>query len=122
MRQGIVDRNPATTLDLTATYLDYAGVRIPDDMDSRSMRMLLEGRKDGHRDIVYTGLKGWRAVLDGRYKFVEGYDPSRGRLKQAAGATLLFDLREDPTESLNIAGKAAAEVKRLREMLSYLRD
>lgn len=118
MRQGIVDRSSVTTLDLTATYLDYAGIPVPGDMDSRSMRMFLEGRKDGHRDIVYSGLRGWRAVLDGRYKLVEGYDPSQGKFRKGAGATLLFDLVEDPTESVNIAEKMPTEVKRLRELLS----
>lgn len=103
---------------MTATCLDYAGIRIPGDMDSRSMRLLLEGGKDSHRYVVHSGLFGWRAVFDGRYKLIKGYDPSRKRnWEKAAGATLLFDLVEDPRENANIANKAAGEVKRLRELL-----
>ena len=116
-RQGIVDQNPAATLDLTATYLDYAGIKIPEDMDSRSLRPFLEGRKKAHRDIVYSGLGRWRAVLDGQYKLVERYDSSQGELQRVDGATALFDLLGDPTESVNIAEKAPGEVERLREML-----
>ena len=118
IRQGVVDKSPATTLDLTATYLDYADIRIPDDMESRSMRMFLEGRTDTHRRFVYSGLMGWRAVFDGQYKLIEGYDPSRKRSwEKVPLATLLFDLVEDPKENTNIADRASGEVRRLRELL-----
>lgn len=66
---------PATLLDLHATFLDYAGVPIPNDIDSRTMRPLLEGEAEQTRDVVYSGLSSWRMVYDGRYKLIKGYDP-----------------------------------------------
>ena len=54
VQQGITHDLPTTNLDLTATFLDYAGLDIPDDMDSRSFRNLLEGtyqHASGHRPI-----------------------------------------------------------------------
>lgn len=76
---GIADRPesdaPATLLDLHATFLDYAGIPIPDDIDSRTMRPLLAGESKRTRDVVYSGLSSWRMVYDGRYKLIKGYDP-----------------------------------------------
>jgi arylsulfatase len=117
LQQGIVDRGPATTLDLTATYLDYAGIRTPASMESRSLRLLLEGQTNTHRDHVTSGLMGWRTVLDGRYKLVKGYDPSWNRKKQPSDAMLLFDCVDDPQENRDIADKAPGEVKRLMKLL-----
>lgn len=44
IRRGRVCNLPATTMDLTATFLDYAGIEKPPGMDSRSMRDFLTGR------------------------------------------------------------------------------
>jgi len=114
IRKGVVDDGPATTMDLAATFLDYAGIDIPKDMDSRSMRALWEGKADKHRELAYSGIFGWRAVFDGRYKLIKGFDPSRKRKwENAPGATMLFDLQNDPGENANIAGRAPDIIKRL---------
>jgi len=119
IREGIVDSSPATTMDLAATFLDYAGLEIPKDMDSRSMRGFLEGKGDKHRELVYSGIFGWRAVFDGRHKLIRGYDPSRRRpWEHAPEAAMLFDLQDDPGENVNIAGRARDVVKRLGDGLS----
>ena len=55
-----------TILDLAATFLDYARLAVPPEMDSRSLRPLLEGRTDQHRDHLLSGLQmregDWRAL------------------------------------------------------------
>lgn len=91
VQQGITCDLPMTNLDLTATFLDYAGLAIPKDMDSRSLRNLLKGTPHTHRDIVLSGLGNWRMVYDGRYKYIEGF----GDTPQ------LFDLDADPLENHN---------------------
>ena len=57
---GVKPRAPTdvlvTTLDFTATFLDYAGVSRPDDMDSRSLRPFLEDRTQTHREFVSFSL------------------------------------------------------------------
>jgi len=67
---------PITTLDLHATFLDLAGVT-PGDVDSQSMRPLLAGETDHHREVVLSGLSAWRLAYDGRYKLIRGYDPAK---------------------------------------------
>ena len=95
-------------MDLTATFLDYAEVEAPDDMESRSLRPLLEGRNDKGRDYVLSGLKGWRMIFDGRFKLISGFDEG----------ILLFDLQEDPIESRNVAGVYPELVNRLSSILN----
>jgi len=108
IRKGMTCDLPTTILDLTATFLDYAEVEAPDDMESRSLRPLLEGRNDKGRDYVLSGLKGWRMIFDGRFKLISGFGEG----------ILLFDLCEDPVESRNVAGVYPEVVDRLSSILN----
>ncbi|NQT52421.1 sulfatase-like hydrolase/transferase, partial [bacterium] len=72
VRKGHVCHEPTTTLDLTATFLQAAGLEVPKDMDSRSLLPLLRDDTDKHRDHVLSGLQGWRLVFDGRHKLIRG--------------------------------------------------
>ncbi len=122
---------PVETLDLTATFLDYAGVSVPDYMDSKSMREYLEGKKeDPPRKFVTSGFYGWRAILDGKYKLITGFKESwMGRLlnrkfpntykskTRLESPVSLYDLENDPIESKNIAEKNPVIVQKLTEKL-----
>ncbi|HJN28264.1 MAG TPA: sulfatase-like hydrolase/transferase [Candidatus Latescibacteria bacterium] len=70
------DATPATTLDLAATFLDWAGLTPSAQIDSRSMASYLSGSSDTHREVAFSGLSAWRLVTDGRFKLVRGYDPA----------------------------------------------
>ena len=107
--QGRVNRSAATTLDCTATFLEYAGVRVPKSMDSRSLRPVLTGSAESNRYAVRSGLGKWRLAFDGRYKLIRGFPQE--------GETLLFDLHNDPLENENLAEGKPAEVARLTEWL-----
>lgn len=88
---------PVVLHDLAATFLDYADLPIPVDMDSRSLRPLLAGMTTQHRPYVISGLVtprlGWYLIFDGRFKWV----------RETAGPGLLFDLENDPWEDHNLA-------------------
>lgn len=83
-----------SSVDLTPTILDLAGLRVPGRMQGDSMAgWCLQG--DGPRnEAIYLGLGtakgGWRAMWDGRHVF------SQGRYK------VLFDHRKDPHEMRNL--------------------
>ncbi|HTM50470.1 MAG TPA: sulfatase-like hydrolase/transferase [Bryobacteraceae bacterium] len=125
VRDGVVSDALVSHMDLAATFLEFASVRKPAEMDSRSMKSLLEGKTRQHREAVRSGLGAWRMAFDGRYKLVRGFDAdtSSRDLHHAAGAAklagpLLFDLQDDPLENVNIAPKAGRHVERLSKFLS----
>jgi arylsulfatase A-like enzyme len=104
-----------STMDLAATFLEYAGVGVPSGMDSRSLGPLLQGRARSHREHVLSGLNRWRMVYDGRYKLIVGFDPALP--PQGDPAPILFDLERDPLENEDIAAAAPEHVRRLMPLL-----
>ena len=107
IRQGIQSSAIVPLHDLTATILDWAGVDGLPEMDSRSLRPVLEGRSVPHRECVTAGLGKWRMICDDRYKLVLREDAE----------PLLFDTIEDPLENTNIAPQQEAVVASLQEIL-----
>ena len=104
---GAVSAALASVHDLAATFLDYAGLTVPVDMDSRSLRPLLQGDRNTHREYVLSGLLDWDLVWDGRYKLV----------LSRQGGPRLYDLETDPWEDENIAADAPAALARLQGLL-----
>lgn len=90
---GVVSKAPVSLIDLAGTFLDYAGLPLPPDMDSVSLRPLLEGYVNSVRPIARSGLHQFRVLFDGRYKLVRGMETN----------PLLFDLDSDPWEEHDIA-------------------
>ncbi len=107
VREGGACDLPTTILDLTATFLEAAGLSVPGEMDSRSLMPLLSGATDRHRAHVRSALGNWRMVFDGRYKLVDGWGEG----------PLLFDLRDDPHELRNVAAERPDLAARLRTVL-----
>ncbi len=110
--KGVSSDALVSVMDLAATYLDYAGVSRPSDMDSRSFRGLLEGRTKTHRTHLLSGLNEWRMVSDGRYKLVRGF-----AMEDSPEKELLFDRKNDPRENDNLAKRKPEEVARLAKLL-----
>ncbi|MFC1543265.1 sulfatase [Candidatus Neomarinimicrobiota bacterium] len=107
VEEGIVSAIPMTIIDLAATFLEYGGIEVPADMDSRSLKPYLNGSTQKHRDYVLSGLSSWRMVFDGRYKYVRGYEDQ----------ALLFDLVTDPGENINLVDDMQEVSRRLEQIL-----
>ena len=101
---------------------DCAGVRTPNEMDSRSLWPLLSGKARHHRDVVRSGFGRWRLAYDGKHKLISGFDPGAPRNQNAAPGgsvpDLLFDLQSDPIENTDLASSKPAVVERLRKLLA----
>ena len=106
MSQGLTSDALVQLYDLAATILDYAGVEPMHDVDSMSLRDVLEGRRTDHRKFIVSSLDNitwpnknlcqpWDMIFDGRYKLVlvRNTEP------------ILFDLLNDPLENVNISKK-----------------
>jgi len=110
--KGVSSDALVSVMDLAATYLDYGGVARPRQMDSRTVRPLLEGRSTKHRSHLLSGLNDWRMVDDGRYKFIRGF-----QMEDSPEKELLFDMKNDPKENDNLAKRKPEEVARLAKLL-----
>ncbi|WP_188651449.1 sulfatase family protein [Yeosuana aromativorans] len=91
-------------LDFAETFLDYAQVDIPNDMQGKSFRPLLEGKMkdEDFRDAIYYHYYDYPAfhmvkkhygVRTNRYKLMHFYDD--------IDTWELYDLKEDPEEIHN---------------------
>ncbi|ASK62225.1 sulfatase [Virgibacillus phasianinus] len=136
---GSVTDNMALNVDFAETFLDYAGIDIPDDMQGTSLRPVLEGRTpDDWQTSVYY--RYWEHLSDPhkvgahygvrteRYKLIYYYGQALG-----ASNTLdetrtpeweLFDLQEDPYELNNVYDDPnyADTVTILKEELHRLKE
>lgn len=87
-------------LDVLPTLCDYADIEVPDVVEGKSFRSVLDGKADRVRDVVYGvycgGTKpGMRAVKTNGWKLIK-YDVLDGKVRE----TQLFHLSENPHEFL----------------------
>ncbi len=116
-------------LDVFPTVLELAGVSIPPGVQGRSLVPVLTGKRRQHRERVFVEYSENEEayVITDRWKFIystgkrtreDGYAtglPLPGRTLQ------LFDLRNDPDEFVNLAGKRQ-HAKRVTEFTRTLAD
>ena len=111
-------------LDFAPTFLDYAGIEIPGDMQGESFRNLVAGKTTEWRDAVYYtyyeypsvhAVKRHYGVATDRYKLMHFY--------YDIDEWEMYDLQTDPQEMKNIYNDPAyADVqKMLHERLAELR-
>lgn len=119
VRPGSVNENVVMNLDLAETFLDYAGVEIPADMQGKSLRPLLREEADeGIREVIYYhyyeypgphDVRPHYGVRSDRYKLIYFYTIDEWEL---------FDLEDDPWELNSVHGAPAyAEVQKEMEAL-----
>ena len=110
--KGVVVDDPVLNIDLAPTLIDFAGLRVPEQMQGQSWRPLLE-RKGGGRPT------GWRSAFFYEYFFEHGYavptlyavrtDSAKLiKYKDHEEWTELFDLSNDPYELKNLRRESAA--------------
>lgn len=121
---GKVVEDPVSTLDLCATFADYAGDSMEDGHHSRSLRRLIESDGDS-RDFAYSewDLDASRCgvALDLRTVRTKTHKLT---LEMNSGAGELYDLANDPHEMDNLfedAGAVAAR-RELTDMIASRPD
>ena len=122
---GSVNHDIVSNLDFPSTFLDIAGVAVPDDMQGRSLVPLLKGETpaDWRKSFYYHYyeypsvhmVKKHYGVYDGRFKLIRFYDD--------VDEWELYDLENDPNEMVNVYSEPeyAQEVARLRTELERLK-
>ena len=125
IKPGTVSKKMTLDLDIPATILDLAGLKVPGTFQGRSLTPLFRGdelnwRKDWFYEYYeYPGAHSVpknRGIRTERYKLIEYYeeDPPEHEL---------YDLEEDPNEIHNLYGdpRYAALTQQLQRRLEELR-
>ena len=109
---GTVSDKMVLNVDFAPTLLDYAGLPIPDDMQGRSIRRLIEGNvpADWRTSMYYRywmhlahfNISAHYGVRTERYKLIYYYGQALGSAgaidEPRASEWELFDLEQDPQE------------------------
>lgn len=115
-RQGLELDAIISTLDLTSTLLDYAGLDVPAGMEGLSLRPLVEGEDILWRDELFLeslfSLRGnpfQEGIRTQRWKYIRFYKSKESFLEadidftdRAPAFEMLFDLEADPDERDNL--------------------
>jgi len=96
-----------TLPDLTATILDIAGAEPGPNVFGRSLLPVFDGTTVGSQFVI-SEVNDKTMIFDGEWKLVTN---SRGEILK------LFDLANDPTEAVNLAGRRDAG-----EIVEWLKD
>ena len=125
IRAGIRNNDIVLNLDFGATFLDFAGVAKPNEMQGESFRKILKGGRDkSWRKSMYYHyyeypavhmVKRHYGVRTQRYKLIHFYND--------IDAWELYDLKKDPNELNNVYDNPAYAkvVKKLKAELKQLR-
>lgn len=103
-------------LDLFPTFAQFAGAKIPEGVEGKSLVPILSGKATTVRDVLYTGYRDcMRSIRDDRWKLIR---------YPLVDRTQLFDLSKDPLEINNLADKTehSAKVKEMTALLSKEMD
>jgi len=108
------------SIDLPRTILEMAGIPVPREFEGRSLLPVAWGEDEGY-DAVFSNQGVWtakRAVItrDG-WKLIKTIDPGFWECPPVE----LYNLKEDPEETRNLAGERLDVVKKLElEMTRWL--
>lgn len=113
IRSGTEIADMVLNLDLAPTLLDYAGIEAPEEMQGKSFRKLVAGKKVEWRDAIYYHyyeypsvhmVKRHYGIRTDRYKLIHFY--------YDVDEWEMYDLKEDPNEMKSVYGDPAyAEVQ-----------
>jgi len=108
-----------SSLDITSTILDYAGIKQPEYMEGMSLRPYLLGKKVKPRKTLFLeslftmrGNPFCEGIREGKWKYIRMYKGKFGYLEKDIDFTgrkpdfeQLFNLENDPGESINLIEK-----------------
>jgi arylsulfatase A-like enzyme len=118
--RGRICHSPWILMDIVATCLDIAGVRVPPDMmEGESFLPILRGNEVTRRRPIFWEHQGNCAVRDGKWKLVRRRcDDLRGEERSRDGdhdlhGWELYNIEDDRTELHDLASENRDRVKRM---------
>ena len=125
VKAGSVKNDIVLNLDFGPTFLDFAGLPTPPDMQGRSIRKILQGKtpRDWRKSMYYHyheypavhSVKRHYGIRTQRYKLIHFYND--------IDEWELYDLKKDPKEMKNIYNEPANSnlITKLKAELKLLR-
>lgn len=131
--EGSVSDQPTVLTDLMATLASLTGAELDGDAGPDSFNILPSLLGDAEQQaprgaMVHHSLDGMFAIRDGDWKLIEGLGSggftSPQREDAAAGevSVQLYNLKDDPSETTNVAAENPEVVARLTATLNEFRD
>ena len=111
---GAVCDQPAATMDILPTFLEWAGVAAP-PCDGRSVSARAKSGEPSPHEALYWEYQKQFAVREGDWKLMEAGTTGLGEASPAAW--WLSNLKADPGEVQNWAEREPATVTRLHKLL-----
>ena len=109
--------SPVDVTDLLPTFCELAGTETPLGIDGVSIAPTLTGTGlQQQREFLIHEASNGHSIIHGNYKLVQSL--KKEKKKVSVGATKLFDLAKDPTESTDITAEQPELAKRLAELLT----
>ncbi len=121
--RGRVVTELVNNIDMAPTFVDVAGLDIPDVYQGRSLMPLVQGetvegwREDTFCEHMFFRYNNWHGVRGKRYKYAVYYDEPGGPYE------CLYDLEKDPAEFVNLAANpeyAAVRKQLVNRLDAYL--
>ncbi len=122
-KKGVVCNGMVQNIDYAPTFLNAAGVEVPEYMPGKSLLPLLQQQQVKWRDDLYYQFYDYPAVgmvrkhygiRDERYKLIHWYGKGEGT-DQHIDSWELYDLKKDPTEMNNVYDRP--EYRKVKERL-----
>jgi arylsulfatase A-like enzyme len=123
IKPGTKSNEMVMNIDFGATLLDFAGIKVPDNIQGKSFKPVFENQDFVGRDAVYYHYyeyPKWHkvqphyGVRTSRYKLIHFY--------YSMDNWELYDLENDPNEMNNIYSDASSDlIERLKKKLSQLK-
>ncbi len=119
-KPGVITDQLMGTIDIYPTICDLAGITPPEGIDGVSITPIIDNPKAKVRDEIYSYWQGKLSIKTDRYRL--SVHNSRGK-----EAVMLFDHKNDPEETVNVADKypkvTAELLKKIKEQnKGYLPD
>jgi len=97
------ERHLVSGIDILPTMLDYAGLEIPESLEGRSLKPIIENPDTSFREFIFSEIAPDPAFPDRLGRMVRYYNYKYILYSYGTPNEQLFDLKNDPGETQNLA-------------------